>query len=83
MMGGLDLNSVPVSMIMTRMPNIVTIKEDDTVETAVKKLIVHEIDSLPVISERDGVLSIAGRFTKTNATKLFAESMNPKGGNNK
>lgn len=78
MMGGLDLNMVPVSMIMTRMPNIVTIKEDSTVDEAVKKLIVHEIDSLPVISERDGILHIVGRFTKTNATKLFAESMNPR-----
>ncbi len=83
MMGGLDLNTVPVSMIMTRMPNIVTLSEHDTVEKAVKKLIVHEIDSLPVISERDGVSYIVGRFTKTNATKLFAEAMNPREGNTK
>lgn len=77
MMGGTDLNSVPVSMIMTRMPNVVTVKEDAPVNEAVGKLIMHEIDSLPVIRENNSHIEIVGRFTKTNATKLFAELINP------
>lgn len=76
MMGNRDLNSVPVSMIMTRMPNVVTIKEDAMVQEAVQKLILHEIDSLPVIRENDDRIEIVGRFTKTNATKMFAELIN-------
>lgn len=73
MMGGTDLNSVPVSMIMTRMPNIVYISEDTSVSDAVQKLIIHEIDALPVTKTDKDIISVIGRFTKTNATKLFAE----------
>lgn len=78
MIGNSNLDSLPVSMIMTRMPNVITIKEDATVSEAVRKLIIHEIDSLPVIENIDGKIEIVGRFTKTNATKLFAELINPK-----
>lgn len=77
MMGKSDLDVMPVSMIMTRMPNVITVKEDETITEAVKKLIRHEIDSLPVIRTNDGKIEIVGRFTKTNATKLFAELINP------
>ena len=46
--GEKDLNTVPVSMAMTRMPNVITIDENAYVPEAVNKIIVHEIDSLPV-----------------------------------
>lgn len=73
LLGGGDTHSMPVSMIMTRMPNVITTKETATVQEAVSKLIGHEIDSLPVVREDEGILRIVGRFTKTNATKMFAE----------
>lgn len=78
MIGGSDTSNVLVSMIMTRMPNVITINEDSTVVEAINKLIEHEIDSLPVIRNVDGRSDIVGRFTKTNATKLFAELINPR-----
>lgn len=73
--GEKDLNTVPVSMAMTRMPNVITIDENAYVPEAVNKIIVHEIDSLPVTKKGDDLnsLEIVGRFTKTNATKLLAE----------
>lgn len=73
--GEKDLNSGPVSMAMTRMPNVVTVDENANVPEAINKLIVHEIDSLPVVrtDEKNGFIEIVGRFTKTNATKLLAE----------
>lgn len=73
--GEKDLNSVPVSMAMTRMPNVVTVDENSRVPEAINKLIVHEIDSLPVVrlNEKPEFVEIVGRFTKTNATKLLAE----------
>ena len=77
MVGGGDLYSMPVSMIMTRMPNIITLEAHSLVSEAVHKLVVHEIDSLPVIEYKDGKINIIGRFTKTNATKLFYEIINP------
>ncbi len=78
MIGGVNLNNVPVSMVMTRMPNIITVKENSTVSEAVQKLIAHEIDSMPVVREKEGTVEIVGRFTKTNATKLFFELINPR-----
>lgn len=78
MIGGSDTSNVLVSMIMTRMPNVITINEDSTVVEAINKLIEHEIDSLPVIRNVEGRSDIVGRFTKTNATKLFAELINPR-----
>ncbi len=77
MVGGVDLHSMPVSMIMTRMPNVITLEADSLVSEAVYKLINHKIDSLPVVEHKDGNVNIVGRFTKTNATRLFYEIINP------
>ena len=41
-----NIEKTPVSMIMTRMPNIVHCFEDDNIIEAIEKLIKHEIDSL-------------------------------------
>lgn len=77
MVGGVDLHSMPVSMIMTRMPNVITLEADSLVSEAVYKLVNHKIDSLPVVEHKDGNVNIVGRFTKTNATRLFYEIINP------
>ena len=77
MVGGVDLHSMPVSMIMTRMPNVITLESDSLVSEAVYKLVNHKIDSLPVVEHKDGNVNIVGRFTKTNATRLFYEIINP------
>lgn len=74
--GGMDLNKVPIAMIMTRMPNIVYVEEDDSILDAALKLIEHEIDSLPVVdknSQDDKKYKIIGKITKTTITRLFVE----------
>lgn len=72
--GGGNIEMIPVSMAMTRMPNVVYVKADETVEDAVRKLLVHEVDSLPVVHpESEENLKIVGRFSKTNVTRLFVE----------
>lgn len=75
-LGGLDLQSTPVGMIMTRMPNLVMTGPNDTAISAAIKLIEHEIDSLPVVENiGDGsrYYRVVGRLTKTNITRLFVE----------
>lgn len=75
-MGGSDLATLPVGVIMTRMPNIVYVTEEDSVLSAASKLIDHEIDSIPVvevIDEDEKKLKIIGRISKTNITRLFTE----------
>ncbi|QVK19556.1 helix-turn-helix transcriptional regulator [Mycoplasmatota bacterium] len=75
--GGGDINKIPVGIIMTRMPNVVFIEPFDEVITAAKKIIEHEIDCLPVVNkeviEDKEYYKVVGRVTKTNITKLFVE----------
>jgi CBS domain-containing protein len=74
--GGMDLNKVPIGMIMTRMPNIIFVDEEDSVLNAAIKLIDHEIDSLPVVEKGkkdEKNYKIIGRITKTTITRLFVE----------
>ena len=73
-----NIEKIPVSIIMTRMPNIVHCFEDDNIMEAIEKLIKHEIDSLPVLRKEKGKLSLVGRFTKTNVTKLFYQELKNK-----
>ncbi|MGL5642559.1 MAG: helix-turn-helix transcriptional regulator [Paraclostridium sp.] len=75
--GGGDINKIPVGMIMTRTPNVVTVTPEDTVVLAAKRIIEHEVDSIPVVEEikRDNKIinKVVGRISKTNITKLFLE----------
>ncbi|MDK2918260.1 MAG: DeoR family transcriptional regulator, catabolite repression regulator [Candidatus Petromonas sp.] len=75
--GGIDIHKVPVGIIMTRMPNIITTYADETVLEAAKKIIEHEVDSLPVVEkeirEDKEYFKVIGRVSKTNITKLFIE----------
>ncbi|MFF5993757.1 helix-turn-helix transcriptional regulator [Lysinibacillus sp. KU-BSD001] len=69
--GTQDLTKIPVHIIMTRMPNIAYCTKYDSLILAAKKLIDREIDSLPVVHEKESGLEIVGRLTKTNITKAF------------
>lgn len=71
--GSQDMNHVPVSMIMSRMPNIVCCKREDSVSDVAEMLITRQIDSVPVVREKDGGLEVIGRMTKTNITRAFVE----------
>lgn len=65
------ITKIPVHIIMTRMPNIVYCHKNDSLVHAAKKLIDRQVDSLPVVEEREDGLEIVGRLTKTNITKAF------------
>ena len=72
--GRTDIEKIPINIIMTRMPNIIYAEENETILESVKKLIKHQIDSLPVvrIEEKNGkkIYHTVGRLTKTNITKF-------------
>jgi DeoR family transcriptional regulator, catabolite repression regulator len=77
-MGGIDVNKMPVGVVMTRMPNIVTTNPDEPVVKAGEKMILREVDGLPVIKlevneKGEDRPIIIGRLTKTNLTRLFVE----------
>ncbi len=77
-LGQADIHKMPVSVIMTRMPNIVTTTTDETVVEAVKKIVEQEIDSLPVVKyhldqEGEEHPEVVGKLTKTNIARLFLD----------
>lgn len=75
--GGSDMHSVPVGIIMTRMPNIVIVEQEDLAITAAQKIIEHEVDCLPVVEksivEGKEIFKIVGKVSKTNITKLLVK----------
>ena len=74
--GGGDINKMPVGMIMTRTPNVITVSKEDDVILAIKKIIEHEVDSIPVVEineEDSNDIKVIGRLSKTNITKLFLD----------
>lgn len=76
--GTVDINKVPVGVIMTRMPNIVVATPGESILDAAVKLIEHQVDSLPVVEEtkkESGEIGfrVVGRISKTNITRLFVD----------
>ena len=77
-MGGADLHKMPIGVVMTRMPNLITTTPDETLLVAAQKLIAREVDALPVVravTDENGAeaLEVVGRITKTTITKVFVE----------
>lgn len=74
--GNRNLQELPVSVIMTRMPNVMTINPEATLLDAAIKMIDYHIDSLPVVQEIDAethTYKVIGRITKTTIVKAFIE----------
>lgn len=76
--GGTDIHKVPVGVIMTRMPNIIIGNPEDRAYDLAKKIIEHEIDSIPIVekvlsNEGKEQYRIVGKVSKTNITKLFVK----------
>ncbi|MFZ7103733.1 MAG: CBS domain-containing protein [Peptococcaceae bacterium] len=76
-LGKIDVAQLPVSVIMTRMPNIITTTPEESLWTAARKLITHEIDALPVVKKArnkdEEKYEVVGRVSKTNITKVFVD----------
>lgn len=75
-MGNQDLSSVPVGVIMSRMPNLITCRLEDTLYYAAVQMTRHQVDSLPVVRPMEGrpdELEIIGKVSKTTLTRAFVE----------
>ncbi|MEH7119539.1 helix-turn-helix transcriptional regulator [Neobacillus vireti] len=80
-LGNQNLSELPVSVIMTRMPNIITINPEESLLEAARKMIQNHIDSLPVVREADkheNTYLLVGRITKTTITRAYLEMMDEK-----
>jgi CBS domain-containing protein/biotin operon repressor len=77
--GSTTAHTMPVHLVMTRHPNIITISPEDSVIEAARKMIHHQVDSLPVVRESVDATGepkqyVLGRITKTHMTKVLLES---------
>lgn len=78
-LGNAAAPSMPISLVMTRQPNIHTIAPDDTLLNAAGKMISYEVDSLPVVQAASSAsgdphkVEVVGRITKTTITKALLE----------
>lgn len=73
--GNHDIKTLPVAMIMTRMPNIIYLEAHESVFNAADKIIHHQVDSLPVVekieTEEGEKMKIIGKVSKTIITKVM------------
>lgn len=67
-----DTESMVASMVMTRMPNLVTVTEDMSVLEVGNLLFKHEVDSLPV-TRKDDPRQVIGKITKNRIFQYFIE----------
>lgn len=77
-LGSQDIHKLPVGVIMTRMPNIIYTDQEESVWSAAKKILNHEIDALPVVRQKEETdgrigLEVVGRLSKTSITRVFVE----------
>lgn len=68
-----EAESLPIALAMTRIPNVITIGENDLVIDALHKIISHEIDCLPVVKKENGGNMVVGKISKTTLIKLLLE----------
>ena len=78
LLGKPDLEKIPVSVVMTRVSNVITVEGTDTVLTAARKMLEYEIDCIPVVrvievQGKERILEVMGRITKTNIARVFIE----------
>ena len=75
--GGMDLKSLPISLIMSRMPNIYFCTKDATLFEAVETLVKKQVDSLPVVEyseELDGY-KVVGKISKTVLSNVLYDAL--------
>lgn len=77
--GKTDLDRIPISVVMTRMPNIVTLQDEETLAMAISKMVEHEVDCIPVVTREDTggreKLKITGRVSKTGIITVIHDML--------
>jgi CBS domain-containing protein len=77
-LGNPSASTLPVGLIMTRGPNVITVSPEDDVIEAARKMMHHQVDSLPVVllhtnDEGRESSEVIGRITKSTMTKILLD----------
>ena len=78
-MGNADMAVVPVSLVMTRRAQTATLFQDEKLVVAMKRLVRHQVNCLPVIRrneemEREAGPELIGKVTKTDILRKILEA---------
>ena len=68
--------TLPASIVMTRMPNVITVSADTSIIAASNLLLKHNVDSLPVV-QNAGDTHVIGKITKNRIFKYLIETLVP------
>ncbi|MBO1197960.1 helix-turn-helix transcriptional regulator [Staphylococcus simiae] len=69
---GSDIHQLPISINMTRMPNVTYLEESELLIYAADQMIEKEIDSIPIVRRKgNNKFEVIGRISKTTITKLI------------
>lgn len=68
--------TLPASIVMTRMPNVITVTADTSIIAASKLLLKHNVDSLPVV-QNAGDTHVIGKITKNRIFEYLIETLVP------
>ncbi|WP_115992776.1 helix-turn-helix transcriptional regulator [Cohnella lupini] len=76
-LGNANAATIPISMVMTRVPRLAFVSPEDSVLEAAKRMLDHQVGGLPVVQafsqgERNR-LEVVGRITKTNMTQALVD----------
>lgn len=74
MIGGKDIEGLPIPIIMTRMPNIIYLEKHESIYDAAKKTIDYDIESIPLVEKEydekgELRLILIGKVSRTNITR--------------
>lgn len=74
MIGREEVESLPITLIMTRMPHIIYLEPGESVYDAAYKTMFYEVESLPIISKEmdesgNERLELIGKVSRTNITR--------------
>ncbi|MBB6637012.1 helix-turn-helix transcriptional regulator [Cohnella thailandensis] len=77
-MGNQGASTIPIRMVMTKHSQLVTVAPEDTLLEAARRMMAHQLNSLPVVqvrspSEGQQEQEVVGRITKTNITQAMVE----------
>lgn len=75
-LGNANPAAIPVSMAMSRIPAIAAVRAEQPLIDAVKKMIVQELDGLPVVSAEEQLsqrYEVVGWISKTNILRWMME----------
>lgn len=68
-----NMPEIPISMVMTRTPHIITVAPTDSLYEAAQKIVEFHVNCLPVINKQNGKNELVGLISRTTITRVFVE----------